>query len=66
MGSTLLAVAWAGAGSGTMTTSSALSDLAIALALTGVVAWLAHGTERAKAQRSDEKLAAAIPAAGVH
>jgi hypothetical protein len=66
MGSILLAVAWAGAGSGTMTTSVALSDLAIALALTGVVAWLAHGNERGQTRRREEELAAAIPVAGVH
>jgi len=66
MSSILLAIAWAGAGSGTMTTSSGLADLAIAAALTGVVAWLAHDNQRAQVRRREEKLAAAIPAGGVH
>lgn len=66
MGALLLTVASAGAGSHPSVTSATLFDLAISLALTGVVAWLAHGNERAKAQRREEELAAAVPVAGLH
>ena len=66
MSSILLAIAWAGAGSGTMPPSAALSDLAIAVALTSVVAWLAHGNLRAQTRHREEELAAAVPMAGIH
>jgi len=66
MGSILLAIAWAGAGSSPQVTSSTLIDLAVSLALTGLVAWAAHSNEQAKARRRERELAVAIPAAGVH
>jgi hypothetical protein len=66
MSSILLAIAWAGAGSGTLTPSGALADLVIALGLTGAVAWLARESQRQRARCREEALAMAVPAAGVH
>ena len=66
MWSMLIAVAWAGAGSTAGTGSATVTDLAVSLALTGLVAWLARGHTRAKVRRRDQELAAAVPAAGIH
>ena len=62
----LLAVAWAGAGSWRVTTSGELWHLAIALVLTGGVAWLAEASQRARIRHHLEEQAAADPVAGVH
>jgi hypothetical protein len=66
MWSMLIAVAWAGAGSSPGTGSATVTDFAVSLALTALVAWLARDHTRAKTRRRDQELAAALPAPGVH